>query len=61
MDGSAGLVQRPVDGSDNQGLADMSNRKAQLVVAQASSEVRNFLLVTLVFTGHIHAWHIYVT
>lgn len=42
-------------------LADRSNRKAQLVVAQASNVALNFLLAALVFTGNIQAWHIYVT
>lgn len=42
-------------------LADRSNRKAQLVIAQASNVALNFLLATLVVTGKVQPWHIYAT
>ncbi len=42
-------------------LADRYGRKIQLVVAQAINFVLNILLATLVITGRIEVWHIYVT
>lgn len=41
--------------------ADRSGRKTQLVVAQVTNAVLNVLLATLVLTGHVAPWHIYVT
>ncbi|MBI3744052.1 MAG: MFS transporter [Chloroflexi bacterium] len=42
-------------------LADRSGRKQQLIVAQAVNAALNFMLATLVLTGHVHPWHLYVT
>jgi MFS transporter, DHA1 family, staphyloferrin A biosynthesis exporter len=42
-------------------LADRYGRKIQLIVAQAIYFVLNILLATLVITGRIEVWHIYVT
>lgn len=42
-------------------LADRYGRKFQLIVAQSINFVLNILLATLVVTGSIEVWHIYVT
>jgi len=42
-------------------LADRYGRRFQLIVAQAVNFVLNILLATLVVTGRIEVWHIYVT
>jgi predicted MFS family arabinose efflux permease len=42
-------------------VADRYGQKAQLVLAQSVNAVLNAILATLVFTGHIHVWHVYVT
>jgi len=42
-------------------VADRYGRKAQLVIAQSVNAVLNVILATLVLTGRIEIWHIYVT
>ena len=42
-------------------LADRSGRKAQLVIAQVTNAILNALLATLVITGLVQPWHVYVT
>lgn len=42
-------------------LADRSGRKIQLVVAQVTNAALNLILATLVITGHVQPWHLYVT
>ena len=42
-------------------FADRSGRKAQLIVAQATNAVLNFILATLVITGNVQEWHVYVS
>jgi MFS family permease len=42
-------------------LADRSNRKAQLIVAQVTNALLNFILATLVLTNRVEPWHVYVT
>jgi MFS family permease len=42
-------------------LADRSNRKIQLIAAQLINGAMNAILATLIVTGHIALWHIYVT
>jgi len=42
-------------------LADRYGRKIQLVLAQAINFILNILLATLVTSGRIELWHIYVT
>ncbi len=42
-------------------LADRSGRKAQLIIAQVTNAALNVILATLVFTGRVEPWHIYVT
>jgi len=42
-------------------LADRSGRKTQLIVAQVTNALLNFILATLVFTNHVQPWHVYVT
>ncbi|MCX6012239.1 MAG: MFS transporter [Chloroflexi bacterium] len=41
--------------------ADRFNRKIQLIVAQVVNAILNVVLATLVITGHIQIWHIYIT
>ena len=41
--------------------ADRSNRKMQLFVAQTTNAALNVILATLVLTGYVHAWHVYLT
>lgn len=42
-------------------LADRSGRKVQLVVAQVTNAALNLVLATLVLTGQVQPWHLYVT
>ena len=42
-------------------FADRSGRKAQLIVAQVTNAALAILLATLVLTGNVRPWHIYVT
>lgn len=42
-------------------VADRSNRKRQLIIAQVTNAFLNVILATLVITGHVQAWHVYVT
>src|SRR5499426_1969898 len=42
-------------------LADRSGRKTQLIVAQVTNAVLNFILATLVLTNRVQPWHVYVT
>lgn len=42
-------------------LADRSGRKMQLVVAQVTNAILNVTLATLVITGLVQPWHLYVT
>ena len=41
--------------------ADKYNKKAQLILAQVVNFILNIILATLIFTGHIQLWHVYVT
>jgi MFS family permease len=41
-------------------FADRYGRKKQLVIAQICSAVLNILLATLIFTGQLQVWHIYI-
>src|SRR4029077_9803158 len=42
-------------------LADRSGRKTQLIVAQVTNALLNFILATLVLTNRVQPWHVYVT
>lgn len=42
-------------------LADRSGRKVQLVVAQTTNAALNAILATLVLTGNVQPWHVYVS
>jgi len=42
-------------------FADRSGRKMQLVVAQVVNGLLNFTLASLVLTGSVQEWHVYVT
>jgi MFS family permease len=42
-------------------LADRSGRKIQLVVAQTTNAALNLILATLVLTGLVEPWHVYVS
>lgn len=42
-------------------VADRHGRKLQLVIAQAVNAILNVVLATLVLTGHVQPWHVYVT
>ncbi|HUK41225.1 MAG TPA: MFS transporter [Candidatus Acidoferrales bacterium] len=42
-------------------LADRSSRKTQLIVAQVTNAVLNFILATLVLMDRVQPWHVYVT
>jgi MFS family permease len=42
-------------------IADRYGRKAQLVIAQAVNTLLNVALATLIMTGRVQVWHIYVT
>lgn len=41
-------------------LADRSSRKAVLILSQSTNALLSALLATLVVTGHIAPWHVYV-
>ena len=42
-------------------VADHYSRKAQLIIAQVVNAILNFILATLILTGGIQTWHVYVT
>jgi MFS family permease len=42
-------------------VADRYGRKAQLIIAQTVNALLNTALATLILTGRIQVWHIYVT
>jgi len=42
-------------------VADRSNRKSQLIVAQVTNAILNVLLATLVLLHRVQPWHVYVT
>ncbi len=42
-------------------LADRSGRKVQLLVAQITNAALNVILATLVITGHVEVWHVYLS
>ena len=42
-------------------LADRHGRKAQLIVSQVTNVALNLILATLVLTGQVQPWHVYVT
>jgi MFS family permease len=42
-------------------VADRSNRKAQLILAQLTNALFNVLLATLVLVHRVQPWHVYVT
>jgi MFS family permease len=42
-------------------MADRSGRKTQLIVAQVTNALLNFILATLVLTHRVQPWHVYVT
>ena len=42
-------------------VADRYGRKAQLIIAQVVNALLNVALATLVLTGYVHPWHVYVT
>jgi MFS family permease len=42
-------------------VADRYGRKAQLIIAQVVNAILNIILATLVLTGRVHPWHVYVT
>lgn len=42
-------------------VADRYGRKAQLVISQVTNIFLNLILATLVLTGQIQPWHVYVT
>jgi MFS family permease len=42
-------------------VADRYGRKAQLIIAQVVNAILNVALATLVLTGQIQVWHVYVT
>ena len=42
-------------------VADRYGRKAQLVIAQVVNAILNLILATLILTGRIEVWHVYVT
>jgi MFS family permease len=41
--------------------ADRYGRKAQLIIAQVVNAILNVILATLILTGQIQEWHVYVT
>jgi MFS family permease len=41
--------------------ADLWGRKAQIIIAQTTNAALNIILATLVITGHVQVWHLYVT
>lgn len=42
-------------------VADRYGRKAQLIIAQVVNAILNLALATLILTGRIEAWHVYLT
>ncbi len=42
-------------------VADRYGRKRQLVIAQVVNAILNIVLATLVLTGEVQTWHVYVT
>jgi MFS family permease len=42
-------------------VADRSNRKSQLIVAQVTNAIFNVILATLVLLHRVQPWHVYVT
>jgi MFS family permease len=42
-------------------IADRYGRKNQLIIAQVVNALLNALLASLILTGHIQPWHVYVT
>jgi len=42
-------------------VADRYGRKAQLIIAQVVNAILNIILATLVLTGHVQPWHVYIT
>jgi len=42
-------------------VADRSGRKAQLIIAQVTNALLNFILATLVLANRVEPWHIYLT
>lgn len=42
-------------------VADRYGRKNQLIIAQVVNALLNALLASLILTGHIQPWHVYVT
>ena len=42
-------------------VADRYGRKAQLIIAQVVNAILSLILATLILTGRIQVWHIYVT
>lgn len=42
-------------------IADRTNRKTLLLVTQIANAVLNLILATLILTGQLQIWHIYVT
>jgi MFS family permease len=42
-------------------VADRYGRKAQLIIAQVTNAILNVVLATLILTGRIEVWHVYVT
>lgn len=42
-------------------FADRHGRKAQLIIAQTVNALLNVVLATLILTGRIQPWHLYVT
>jgi MFS family permease len=42
-------------------VADRSNRKSQLILAQVTNAILNVLLATLVLLHRVQPWHVYVT
>lgn len=42
-------------------VADRYGRKAQLIISQVTNAALNLILATLVLTGRVQPWHVYVT
>jgi MFS family permease len=42
-------------------VADRYGRKSQLIIGQVVNAILNIILATLVLTGHVQPWHVYVT
>ena len=51
------LVFGPIAGV----VADRYNKKLQLATAQAANIVLNLILATLVLSGHVQPWHVFLT